>query len=452
MARRDDKAPLDGRTRELLGAYRAELLRWNQQINLLSRRDAEGTADTLIRQCLDAFEMWWLASGAELTAGGALRLFDLGSGGGLPAFVWLAQLKARGVVTRATLVEPRAKRAWFLERLTHLPGAPAFEVVASRWGDRLAFGPFGPEAPTADAAVPPGAHLIHSQGLAAARKHRFGRAGRRRTAAAAGPGRHRRAGPLPAESWRDGRAPGPRTGHSGRRDRVQPGRDAVRGGRVPAPGAQGEGRGGGWRGGIAGVAASAGWGEASRVEQGGLFHVEQGRIPVPARPLADHMMFHVEQWLVPRAGRIQRPGLFHVEHRSSATGDWQPATDDRLPPARRRTDPLPAGLPSRHPATPQVHQRALPHQANPPPRMFHVEHHTSRQQPGNPQPARLRSRPTLTAPATPNRPRPTCSTWNTPPPHTSSPQPVTPRRQIHIPGGQPANNSRRVLTHPPARR
>jgi hypothetical protein len=154
MARRDDKAPLDGRTRELLGAYRAELLRWNQQINLLSRRDAEGTADTLIRQCLDAFEMWWLASGAELTAGGALRLFDLGSGGGLPAFVWLAQLKARGVVTRATLVEPRAKRAWFLERLTHLPGAPAFEVVASRWGDRLAFGPFGPEAPTADAAVP----------------------------------------------------------------------------------------------------------------------------------------------------------------------------------------------------------------------------------------------------------------------------------------------------------
>ncbi|MBK7190711.1 MAG: class I SAM-dependent methyltransferase [bacterium] len=163
MARRDDKAPLDGRTRELLGAYRAELLRWNQQINLLSRRDAEGTADTLIRQCLDAFEMWWLASGAELAAGGTLRLFDLGSGGGLPAFVWLAQLTSRGVATRATLVEPRAKRAWFLERLTHLPGAPAFEVVASRWGDRLAFGSFGPETPPADAAAPWSPSCSHSR-------------------------------------------------------------------------------------------------------------------------------------------------------------------------------------------------------------------------------------------------------------------------------------------------
>jgi hypothetical protein len=124
--------PLPPATAGLLTAYRGELLRWNRQINLLSRRDPEGTATALIRQCAAAFALWWAASGAGL-AGGALRVFDLGSGGGLPAFVWLALLAERGVAARATLVEPRQKRAWFLERLRRLPGAPAYDVVAAPW-------------------------------------------------------------------------------------------------------------------------------------------------------------------------------------------------------------------------------------------------------------------------------------------------------------------------------
>lgn len=139
--------PLAPAMARLLGAYRGELLRWNRQINLLSRRDPEGTASALIRQCAAAFALWWGASGARLAggaaeggpaptpaaAGGALRVFDLGSGGGLPAFVWLALLAERGVAVRATLVEPRQKRAWFLERLRRLPGAPAYDVVAAPW-------------------------------------------------------------------------------------------------------------------------------------------------------------------------------------------------------------------------------------------------------------------------------------------------------------------------------
>lgn len=129
----------DPRTAALLGAYRGELLRWNRQINLLSRRDTAATADHLIGQCADAFELWWEASGSGLAAGGRLRWFDLGSGGGLPAFVWLALLAERGVRAEATLVEPRAKRAWFLERLAQLPGAPKFGVVAARWGDGVGF-------------------------------------------------------------------------------------------------------------------------------------------------------------------------------------------------------------------------------------------------------------------------------------------------------------------------
>ena len=131
----DGGAPLAPATAALLAAYRAELLRWNRQVNLLSRRDPEGTADALVRQCAAAFTRWWEASGAGLVGpASALRLVDLGSGGGLPAFVWLALLAERGVAVRATLVEPRRKRAWFLERLRQLPGAPPYEVAAAVWG------------------------------------------------------------------------------------------------------------------------------------------------------------------------------------------------------------------------------------------------------------------------------------------------------------------------------
>lgn len=130
MARADRSTPAG-----LLATYRAELLRWNRQINLLSRRDTAAAADRLIAQCADAFDLWWGADGAELVAGGRVRWFDLGSGGGLPAFVWLALLAGRGVAVEATLVEPRTKRAWFLERLARLPGAPDFRVVAARWGE-----------------------------------------------------------------------------------------------------------------------------------------------------------------------------------------------------------------------------------------------------------------------------------------------------------------------------
>lgn len=132
---------------QLLVDYRAELLRWNQQINLLSRRDTPAAADLLIAQCVDAFDLWWAGAGADLAAGGSLRWFDLGSGGGLPAFVWLALLVGRGVAVEATLVEPRAKRAWFLERLARLPGAPAYRVAAARWGEGSPAGTGGVAAP-----------------------------------------------------------------------------------------------------------------------------------------------------------------------------------------------------------------------------------------------------------------------------------------------------------------
>ncbi len=127
---------LPGPSAAALVAYRDELLRWNRQISLVSRRQPEAVADGLIRQCVGAFDRWWVASGSALVGPGArLRVFDLGSGGGLPAFVWLVLLREKGVAVTATLVEPREKRAWFLERLGRLPGAPAYDVVPARWGE-----------------------------------------------------------------------------------------------------------------------------------------------------------------------------------------------------------------------------------------------------------------------------------------------------------------------------
>ena len=153
--------PVSARTRGLLDQYRDELLRWNRQINLLSRRDPEATADTLIRQCIGAFDLWWGASGQALVGGGgggggALRVFDLGSGGGMPGFVWLALLAEQGVATTAMLVEPRVKRAWFLERLSRLPGGTSFAVVAARWGEPAAGAvakPAAPESATANTPI-----------------------------------------------------------------------------------------------------------------------------------------------------------------------------------------------------------------------------------------------------------------------------------------------------------
>lgn len=151
--------PVSARTRGLLELYRDELLRWNRQINLLSRRDPEATADTLIRQCIGAFDLWWGASGQALVGGGggggALRVFDLGSGGGLPGFVWLTLLAEQGVATTAMLVEPRVKRAWFLERLSRLPGGTTFTVVAARWGEAAAPGaaPAAPGGATANTPI-----------------------------------------------------------------------------------------------------------------------------------------------------------------------------------------------------------------------------------------------------------------------------------------------------------
>lgn len=121
---------------EVLEDFRAEILRWNRRINLVSRRDAESQVRRLESQCVAALEPVLAALAASPGgAGRPLHYFDLGSGNGFPGFVWHILLSAKGLAPRTWMIEPRRKRAWFLRRLGGLSGVPPFAVVESRWND-----------------------------------------------------------------------------------------------------------------------------------------------------------------------------------------------------------------------------------------------------------------------------------------------------------------------------
>lgn len=118
-----------------MGQFQQELVRWNRQINLVSRRDTLNQVATLIGQCRDSCRDLVASELADWPLAEPVSYFDLGSGGGLPGFVWHQLLGARYSALVTALVEPREKRAWFLERLKQLePVAPLF-VLNGRWGE-----------------------------------------------------------------------------------------------------------------------------------------------------------------------------------------------------------------------------------------------------------------------------------------------------------------------------
>ncbi len=124
-------------------AYRTEVLRWNSQINLVTRRDTETRLDALIRQCEAAFTV--LAGAEPELLRGPLLYCDLGSGGGLPGIIWHLLLREQLAALASWLVEPREKRAWFLQRVGRHFGPAPYAVAAARWGEVTASAP-GPAA------------------------------------------------------------------------------------------------------------------------------------------------------------------------------------------------------------------------------------------------------------------------------------------------------------------
>jgi len=118
-----------------LGEYRKQVLRWNDQINLVSRKDTANILDGLIRQCRNSWDQLADPEISDLGEAARIWYFDLGSGAGLPGIVWHVQMAAADLSVRILLVEPREKRAWFLERVAHQVGGESPLVAANRWGD-----------------------------------------------------------------------------------------------------------------------------------------------------------------------------------------------------------------------------------------------------------------------------------------------------------------------------
>jgi hypothetical protein len=148
-----------------LQGYTEQVLRWNRQINLVSRQDPRGNLAGLVRQCREAWSV--LAAEQDFQPDERLWYFDLGSGGGLPGFVWHALAVDAGLNLATWLVEPREKRAWFLNRLSGLLEGAPLTVLSSRWGEIDDFGPFGDKTGPARVVVSLKAlHLTDSEVLA----------------------------------------------------------------------------------------------------------------------------------------------------------------------------------------------------------------------------------------------------------------------------------------------
>jgi hypothetical protein len=140
----------------ILDDYRNLILRWNNQINLISRQDAADRLDGLIHQCRNGWDRLSASGSCGLMEASRLWYFDLGSGAGLPGFVWHNQMVAAGLPARTLLVEPRQKRAWFLERAAHLVSPGQLQVLANRWGE------IGKDDLSGIVSEPPPSHIVIS--------------------------------------------------------------------------------------------------------------------------------------------------------------------------------------------------------------------------------------------------------------------------------------------------
>lgn len=153
--------PTDPRLCERLLAYRDELARWNQVHNLSGVKDP---ARMVAVHLLDSLALAPLVRGQ--------RLADVGSGGGLPGMP-LALLRPE---LEVVLIEPRAKRALFLDHVVRTLGLGNVIVERSRAEDvpvgagfdtltARAFGTLGEFVAIAG-------HLVRARGILLAAKGR----------------------------------------------------------------------------------------------------------------------------------------------------------------------------------------------------------------------------------------------------------------------------------------
>ncbi len=128
----------ENRLDRCLEVFRQEILRWNRQINLISRVETEDRLDGLFAQCVaggEAVLSWLQAQNVVKGPGSSLLYYDLGSGGGLPGVIWNQLFSSVFPKTQSFLVEPREKRAWFLDRVSKIDSIFPYGTLNGRWGE-----------------------------------------------------------------------------------------------------------------------------------------------------------------------------------------------------------------------------------------------------------------------------------------------------------------------------
>jgi len=106
---------------DALLTYLRDLLRWNPQLGLVSRRDPLAACERLILESLEL-----LALMKERGCGAGLRCLDVGSGGGFPGLVWALAEPGWTFL----LVERKVGRSAFLQAEVLRLGLAGVEVFA----------------------------------------------------------------------------------------------------------------------------------------------------------------------------------------------------------------------------------------------------------------------------------------------------------------------------------
>ena len=107
----------------LLGAYVSLLLRFTQQVNLISRKDEENVWERHILHSI--------APLFKLTFADNLEILDLGTGGGLPG----VPLKILLPTSKFTLVDSIQKKVTVVDKIIYSLGLQGISVVCSRAED-----------------------------------------------------------------------------------------------------------------------------------------------------------------------------------------------------------------------------------------------------------------------------------------------------------------------------
>ncbi len=106
--------------------YVADLLAWNRDIPLVSRRDTPAVVTRLVERSIRLWDFVCGAVGSERMAS-LRRVVDIGTGAGFPGFVWKMLAPELDIV----LVERRERKIAFLERVIARTGAANISAIAA---------------------------------------------------------------------------------------------------------------------------------------------------------------------------------------------------------------------------------------------------------------------------------------------------------------------------------